>query len=61
MGGDIVESVVFGVEYGLLFVSIKPDNVRDHRVRTIILQAEKRTHKPDFVCIALLCGDLRLF
>lgn len=30
------------------------DNVSDHRVRMIILQVEKRTRKPDFVCIALL-------
>ena len=41
--------------------SVKPHNGSDHRVRTIILQAEKHTCKPDFVCIALLCGDLRLF
>ena len=38
------------------------DNGSDHRVRTEILQAEKTTRKPDFVCIALLsrnrcCGS----
>ena len=27
------------------------DNVRDHRVRTMIMQAEKTARKPDFACI----------
>ena len=37
---------------------IKRDNGRDHRVRTVILQAEKTARKPDFACIALLSADL---
>ena len=39
------------------FFPLKPYNVRDHRARTIILQAEKHARKPGFACIALLCGD----
>ena len=33
---------------------IERDNGSDHRVRTMILQAEKTARKPDFACIALL-------
>ena len=38
----------------------KRDNGSDHRVRTIILQAEKTARKPDFACIALLSCDFRI-
>ena len=33
------------------------DNVSDHRVRTMIMRAEKTARKPDFACIALLSTD----
>ena len=38
-------------------MSIKRDNVRDHRAGTIDLQAEKNTRKSGFACITLLSGD----
>jgi hypothetical protein len=34
----------------------RPDNVRDHRAGTIILQAENSARKPGFACITLLSG-----
>jgi hypothetical protein len=39
--------------------SVKPDNGRDHRAGTEIMQAEKNTRKSGFVYITLLCGGSR--
>ena len=44
----------FGSDISMSKPWAKPDNGSDHRVRTIILQAEKTARKPDFACIALL-------
>ena len=53
---------LYGFEFDVTAekVFLESDNVRDHRVRTIILQAEKHARNPDFACIALLCRALEL-
>ena len=51
LGEPEVQTVIAGL---FAYCFSEPDNVRDHRAGTIILQAEKLARKPGFACITLL-------